>query len=397
MPTPMSIRDLIQHARRLARRPGAGSLCLVQFGPAASSKANAARFHFFRNSLTELTAERSAELVELAGGGFCVVAEDEATGTAVIRLIEKEQARDGPNLAVTCERFLLPERYQELRERLSKLAATPSEPPSSNTVVPEDAAPAAAAEELAGPLTPRLLALIEDRMDGVDLEPFVRRQPVYARRDRWQPVYIDQITDLAALAAAFFPAVELRPGEPLVFELQRHLDRLMLVALLLNRPWRRQTIGLRLGYAAWTTDEYRRLLQRLDQAERSRLTIELDWLDALRDAAAGGKVMAAMREAGLRLAIGGIGIDTIPLVQLDILAVDWLKLVFDGARLARLAEPTLVDALRRLDPGRLILSGAEDNRALEVGQRLGIAHYQGPLITRLASRAPAPASGTVPA
>lgn|GEM_PF-7017704 len=384
MPTPMSIETLIQHARRLARRPGTSGFCFVEFGAAASGKANAARYHFVRNSLAELAAERAAELVEVAGGELCLVAEDEATRAAVARLIEDDPATDGPELPVGLECFVLPEQYRELRERLARMAATPAAPASSRAVLPAEVAPAADAERLAGPLTPRLLASILDRLDGVDLEPFVRRRPVYARADGWQPLYVEQSTDLAALAAVFFPAVELLPGEPLAFELERHLHRLMFVALLLNRPWRRQRIGLDLGHAAWATDEYRRLLERLDDAERSRLTIELDWLDALRDAATGGKVMAEMREAGLRIAIDGIGIDALPLLRLEGLDADWLKLVFDKTRLAALAGPARLEALRRLDLQRVVLTDADDKLALELGQRLGIRHYQGPLVDRLA-------------
>ena len=384
MPTPMSIQDLIQHARRLARRPGPSGFCLVDLGAVASIKANAARYHYFRNSLFELAAEHAAELVELAGGRLCLFAEGGAIHAAVAALIEGERAPAASELPVTVESFVLPGQYQALRERLAALEATPEAAAGGGEPTPESLPAAADAQALAGPLTPRLLASIEDRLDGVDLEPFVRRRPVYARCDGWQPVYVEQRTDLETLAAVLFPGVELLPAEPLFFELRRHLDRLMLVALLLNRPWRRQTIGLDLGYAAWATDEYRRLLERLDDAERSRLTIELDWLDALRDVATGGKVMAEMREAGLRIAIDGIAIDALPLLQLDRLDANWLKLVFDRSRAAALAEPAQLDALRRLDPGRVILTDADDKLALELGQQLGIRHYQGPLIDRLA-------------
>ena len=382
----MSTQELIQHARRLARRQGTTGFSLVHLGASAYIMANAARYHYFRNSLGELARERGAELVELAAGRLCLVAEDEATHDQLVRLLEGEADawRAGPPLATILERFVLPAQYLELRERLLALDTAKEEADGIAEPTPDRPASSPHALPLSGPLTPALLASIEDRLDGVDLEPFVRRRPVYAKADGWQPVYAEQVIDRAALAAAYFPEVQITSGEPLFFELCRHLDRLMLVALLLNRPWRRQRIGLDLGHAAWATDEYRRLVDRLDDAERRRLTIELHWLDALRDAATGGKVLALMREAGFRIAIDRIDLDALPLVNLHRLDADWLKLVFDKTRLAALAEAPCLDALRRLDPDRLILMAADDKLALDVGEGLKIRHYQGPLIDRLA-------------
>ncbi len=374
----MQINDLILHVRRLARRKTPNAVSLLNLAASPYIMASAARYHYFRNSVGELAVERGAELIEIEAGRLCLIAEDAGTHTALFNLMELESEAwsKGPSLASILEAFQLPEGYVELRERLESLQRSTADSPA--------AASAAEPDRLAGPLTPARLALIEDRLDGIDLEPFVRRQKVHRTGAIWQPIYTEQFTSLADLAAALFPAVEIVEGEPLFAELCRHLDRLMLVALLLNRPWRRQHIGLNLGHGAWFTDEYRRLLKRLDDAERSRLTIELHWLDALKDAADGGRATAEMREAGITIAIDRIGIEALPLLHLDRLDAHWLKLVFDKARLPLLARPDHLDVLRRIDPERLILTQADDKLAIELGQKLKIRHYQGWLIDRLA-------------
>lgn len=388
----MQIDDLIQHARRLARRKASAGISLVHLGASPYIMASAARYHYFRNSIAELAMGQDALLVEIEDHRLCLAAEAEAPHAALRRLlqVESEAWRDGTTLPDILETYQLPDEYGALRERLQSLQEAASAEAAGAAAASADAV---GPEALAGPLTPARLALIEDRLDGIDLEPFVRRQAVHRQVGEgpaagWQPVYAEQTTGLADLAAAFFPQVELRESEPLFFELCRHLDRLMLVALLLNRPWRRQRIGLNLGHAAWATDEYRRLLKCLDDEECRRLTIELHWQDVLQDAATGGRAMAEMREAGFRLAIDRIAIDTLPLLNLERLDADWLKLAFDKARLARLAQPDHLQALRRLDPDRLILTQTDDKLALELGRRLGIRHYQGWLIDRLAKTAP---------
>jgi hypothetical protein len=100
--------------------------------------------------------------------------------------------------------------------------------------------------------------------------------------------------------------------------------------------------------------------------------------------------MAAMREAGLQIAIDRIGVEALPLLRLERLDVHWLKLVFDKARLPLLARADHLDALRRLDPERLILAQADDKLALDLGERLGIRHYQGWLVDRLVKAEAAP-------
>lgn len=378
----MPIDDLILDARRLARRKVPMGVSIVHLVGSPYIMANAARYHYFRNSIGELTRSRGAVVEEIAHGRLCITAEDEEAHAAIRKLLELEATAAGDKAvpASLLESFRLPEQYMVLRQRLEELA---------HSLKPEDEAAEAdggekSATALAGALTPAVLAAIEARLDGVDLEPFVRRQHVFRQAHGWHPVYAEHFTSLSELGLVYFPEVELSVDEPLFAELCRHLDRLMLVALMLNRPWRRQQIGLNLGNATWPTDEYQRLLKRLSDAERQRLTIEIHWLDAIRDQAEGGRALAEMREAGFKIAIDRLGIEALPLLNLERLDADWLKLVFDRTRLPLLLQPTHLEALRRCRPERLILTQSDDKLALELGQKLGIRHYQGPLIERMA-------------
>ena len=65
--------------------------------------------------------------------------------------------------------------------------------------------------------------------------------------------------------------------------------------------------------------------------------------------------MAEMREAGVTIAIDRIGIDALPLLNVERLDAHWLKLVFDKARLPLLLRADHVEVLRRCRPERLIL------------------------------------------
>ncbi len=382
--------DLIQQARRLARQKKPAGVSLVHLAASPYIMANAARYHFFRNSITDLAAAHGAELVDLRRGRLCLLARETAgkADRALRRLLELEVEgwSDGRSVDTILEAFRLPDQYMALRERLEVLDRSDRHEALAGDAVSEPAP----VDPLAGPLTPALLARIEDRLDGVDLAPFVQRQPVYHEvLDRrqgagWNVAYTEHFTSLHDLEAALFPGVELRPDEPLFFELCRHLDRLMLLALLLNRPWRHQPVGLNLGHAAWATAEFRRLLDSLGEAERGRLTIELHWMDALRDQATGGAVMAGLRDAGMRIAIDRIGIESLPLLNLDRLEADHLKLVFDKARLPLLLEPACLEALRRCRMERLVLTQCDDPLALSLGRKLGISRYQGWLIDRVA-------------
>ncbi|CAH0254880.1 hypothetical protein [Roseomonas sp. CECT 9278] len=84
----------------------------------------------------------------------------------------------------------------------------------------------------------------------------------------------------------------------------------------------------------------------------------------------------ALHHAGWGLATRGIDAASLALVAPEALPTDLLVLAWSPA----LAGRTATAALRRIDPARLVLDGADGQEALEWGLALGIARFAGPWI-----------------
>ena len=110
----MQINDLIQQARRLARQKQPAEVSLVHLAASPYIMANAARYHFFRNSMAELATAYAAELHDLGESRLCLVAADAAGAAhlALRRLLEMETEawNDGRSLDDIIERFRPPDR-----------------------------------------------------------------------------------------------------------------------------------------------------------------------------------------------------------------------------------------------------------------------------------------------
>ncbi|MGG5887890.1 hypothetical protein ACLF3G_12185 [Falsiroseomonas sp. HC035] len=76
---------------------------------------------------------------------------------------------------------------------------------------------------------------------------------------------------------------------------------------------------------------------------------------------------------GWSLEIEGISAAALRLLKPESLPADWLRLMWSPA----LATPWAMDALARVDPARLILSGVEDEAALAWGLRIGLRLMEG--------------------
>lgn len=96
-------------------------------------------------------------------------------------------------------------------------------------------------------------------------------------------------------------------------------------------------------------------------------------LEAAADPGALAARRAYLAAQGWALELEGLGADALRLLAIEALPADWLRLDWSPA----LAAPTITDSLRRADPGRLILAGADEPAALAWARRLGLRWLEG--------------------
>lgn len=372
------ITELVNSVRRIVRAARRAVVVAIGLGRFVGPHGPDARYWFYRNRVEEALKKPDQMPYIVPNGDLFVVCRhpDPAIVTEIRRLLAPE---DGAGHAVDelVVPYTIPEDYGPFRRRLEvyeRRIATPGGAADAKADGP--------AGVLRGPLTPALLVRLQDMLDGLDVTACIQRQPVFRRAEGFEPVYTEIYTSLFELRERLFPEVEILPDEPLFFELARHLDRLVLVQLMLDKSFQRQPIGINLGHGATRTEEFQRFDQRLGEAERRNIVIELHWIDYLRDLGEGGELVRRLKGLGYRVAVDRLGLEALTCLNPQRLEADHIKLVFDKRRLRLMADRATLQALRALDMSRVVLTACDDPLAFTLGNQLGITLYQGWLVSR---------------
>ncbi len=402
----MSIEDGLADIRRLYRSGRRATVALVSLARLAATPRHPAFYHYLRNSLEELAGRLE--------GGFHPLAEDsyllwttrpsgELMAQLAVILDIEENAEEAPPWQGSVETFALPGEHERLRATLQRLADRPRHPAAPGRCLegsprPALASPAAGFPEPPGSpppprgaLTPSTLREAERILDGAELGRFLRRQQVCLLGARLETVYVEVFTSIPELGRGLFPDLALDPGTPLFPALLAHIDRLLLVELLLTRPFHRHPVGINLSLSALDTPEFARFDRAISPDLRGRIVIELHWLDWLRDLESGDGRIAALRRSGYRVAVDRlVPGPAMAALRPALLDTDFYKLVWSEAAAERLAAPGFAALLEPVAADRLVLTNCDRREALEIGASLSIRRYQGWLIDRLVREAACP-------
>lgn len=315
-----------------------------------------------------------------------------------------EGQADGDVISALCQIFELPGDAIPLRKLIhAHLLGNPSTGRASRQTTRGAPAPAngggpgaasASAEgdgasepiALEGPLSLELLHHLQHLLDQIDVTPFIQQQTVFGREPAWRPRYVEHFFDISRLRAAHFPRIDLRASESLFIQFTRNLDELMLVQVLGHRSARSARIGLNLSISTVRCSTFERFSEHLSAEERRNVVCELHWIEFLQDIQDGGSALERLVRYGYGLALDRISAAVLPYLDLSGSRVDFIKVPFDRATMARI-DPDIISALKRCDAGKLVLSACDDSKAVALGETLGIQSFQGRLIDRLVKQA----------
>lgn len=246
----------------------------------------------------------------------------------------------------------------------------------------EAASPAPAADNRrrdGEPISPKLLARMEEALVRADLTNMMRRQSVCTLIPGQppQPVFNELFVSISDLRATIAPTVNIAADPWLFQHLTETLDRRVLAQLSKNDD--RTLAGdfsLNLNVATLLSAEFLAFDDNVTAGMRGTIVLELQKTDIFADLGAYLFVRDFAHERGYRLCIDGLNQQTLPFVDRERLGADLVKLVWspemaaeDGGRLAA--------AVKRSGPARTILCRCDDNQAIEFGQKLGLTLFQG--------------------
>lgn len=232
------------------------------------------------------------------------------------------------------------------------------------------------------PLTPPLLAKVEEALTRADLSNLVRRQAISAIVGKAppQPVFYELFVSIADLRETLIPNVNLASSPWLFQQLTETLDRRVL-ALLSKHDDRTVAgdISINLNVQTLLSPEFLIFDDNLQAGMRGTIVLELQKVDVFADLGAFLFARDFAHDRGYRICIDGANFEALPFIDRQRLGVDLVKITWSPAMTSGTLPSgrSFEEYLHRCGPSRTILCRCDDQEAIEFGQSAGVTLFQG--------------------
>ena len=294
-----------------------------------------------------------------------------------------------------CTWFDLEDDYADLCDLARRMVSARAQFEQDRKEQDRKVAPISVAKKEEGekkPLDPPNLAAIQEAIAQADLSTIIRRQPICAVvRDRKpEPAFHEIFTSIALLCETLLPGIDVQANPWLFQDLTQHLDRRMISYLAQNgETTRGQPFSINLNVSTLLSPEFLDFDEQLNKGTRGGIVIELQLFDVYANLGSFLFARDFLRERGYKFCLDATTHMSLPLIDRAELGFDLVKLLWSSDLADRLRGPggrTLRSAAEKVGPERLILAHCDSERALDVGEVLGITLYQGYLLDEMLAR-----------
>ncbi len=232
------------------------------------------------------------------------------------------------------------------------------------------------------PLSPPMLAKLEDALARADLANMMRRQAICAivGKAAPQPVFNELFISIADLRETLLPNVNLASSPWLFQQLTETLDRRVLA--LLNKHDDRTIAGdisINLNVQTLLSPEFLTFDDNIKASMRGTIVLELQKVDVFADLGAFLFARDFAHDRGYRVCMDGVNLESLPFIDRERLGLDLIKVVWDPAMLnGELPNGMSLETyMNRCGPSRAILCRCDTQDAVDAGQEMGITLFQG--------------------
>ena len=244
------------------------------------------------------------------------------------------------------------------------------------------------------PIDPHRLGELVDAIIRADLSNLMRRQTVYAIIGRKAPQFLfkELFISIADLGEQVLPKYNINKSRWLFQYLTETLDRRMLSLMLRNDdPELEQSISLNFNVATVLSPEFLTFDNGLKPGARGTIIIEFQLIDIYADLAAYTFARDFLHDRGYRICLDGVTEHNFLYVDRAKLGIDLVKLQWNPAMLEERATKrhlVLKELIERTGKARVIMCHVDNQEAVDFGQSLGIAMFQGRHVEQLVPRPP---------
>ena len=292
---------------------------------------------------------------------------------------------ENPAFATT---FDIEQNWQEVmtlikRRLVNRVRAAQGVPRAAAAVAAGELPPAPWIKKDMKPFTAQNLALIENEMRDIDLQPTIRRQPICAALPETavRTVFDEMYININHLRQSMGIEVDLLSNRWLFKYLTQMLDESMLDAIQRN-PIRYLTnpISLNLNIPTLLSSRFSEFDAAIKPSSKVSIVIELQIADVFADMSAFLLAKDTVQKLGYRVCLDGVSELSLPQIDRTRLGFDLIKLIWnsDSEQDAKSVKNLkLAEAVRACGNNRVILTRCDTKAAVEYGQALGITLFQG--------------------
>ncbi|MBO6947412.1 MAG: hypothetical protein JJ855_05475 [Rhodospirillales bacterium] len=238
------------------------------------------------------------------------------------------------------------------------------------------------------PLTPSVLAKVEESLSRADLSNLVRRQFICKVDGKMVPeqLFSELFISIQDLRETILPGVNLVSNRWLFQHLTETLDRRVLSMLMKTDAVSISgDISFNINIRTLLSDQFQIFDDNLSAARRGAIVIELQKEDIFSDLSSYLFAREFVQTKGYRLCLDGLTLETLQVIDRERLGADLAKIVWhpnlaDGGDEVQATIKKLID---RDGPDRWILCRCDNREAIDFGRAVGIDQFQGRFVENL--------------
>ena len=274
--------------------------------------------------------------------------------------------------------------YGELKAKLEAISLV-SEIPTNPKVQPSNDIPQGEVKRKF--LTTAMLDEVQKIIAVSDFSSFIRRQPVCAVIGKSLPqrVFEEVYVSIPDMRDSLLPQVDIMHDAWLFLALTETLDRRVLD--IISRHDDRSLQGnfsVNINVSTILSDDFLRFDDTISTSLRKTIVLELQLADIFSDMRSFDLARAFARSRGYKICIDGITVDKLEYLNRNKLDCDLMKIIWHPEfGKIMMADEHFMDYNNKAERAKIILCRVDDEKAVEVGNSLGINLYQGRYIQKM--------------
>lgn len=236
-------------------------------------------------------------------------------------------------------------------------------------------------------LTTAMLDKVQKIITVSDFSSFIRRQPICAVIGKSMPqrVFEEVYVSIPDMRDSLLPGVDLFANEWLFLALTETLDRRVLEIVSRHDDGAlRGNFSLNINVNTILSDSFLHFDETIDASQRKTIMLELQLADIFSDMRSFDLAKTFARSRGYKICIDGITIDKLEYLNRSKLDCDLMKITWHPDFIRLVGEDKhFMDYANKAERAKIILCRVDDEKAVEMGNSLGINLYQGRYIQKM--------------